>query len=66
MRKIAFGYSNRCNIRCTHCVAADEIVDDKKEDGSPGPAPPTESSEEGKGDKPDYKEIIKMNIYSWT
>ena len=24
MRKIAFGYSNRCNIRCSHCVAADE------------------------------------------
>ncbi len=26
MRKIAFGYSTRCNIRCTHCVAADESV----------------------------------------
>ncbi len=24
MRKIAFGYSSRCNIRCAHCVAADE------------------------------------------
>ena len=22
MRKIAFGYSTRCNIRCSHCVAA--------------------------------------------
>ncbi len=24
MRKIAFGYSTRCNIRCAHCVAAGE------------------------------------------
>ena len=24
MRKIAFGYSTRCNIQCTHCVAADD------------------------------------------
>lgn len=24
MRKIAFGYSTRCNIRCAHCVAANE------------------------------------------
>jgi hypothetical protein len=24
MRKIAFGYSTRCNIRCSHCVAAGE------------------------------------------
>ena len=23
MRKIAFGYSTRCNIQCEHCVAAD-------------------------------------------
>lgn len=23
-RKIAFGYSTRCNIKCAHCVAADE------------------------------------------
>ncbi len=23
MRTIAFGYSNRCNIKCEHCVAAD-------------------------------------------
>lgn len=30
MRKIAFGYSNRCNIRCTHCVAAGDIVDHKR------------------------------------
>jgi MoaA/NifB/PqqE/SkfB family radical SAM enzyme len=25
MRKIAFGYSTRCNIKCEHCVAADGI-----------------------------------------
>ncbi len=25
MRKLAFGYSTRCNIRCSHCVAAGEI-----------------------------------------
>ncbi len=30
MRKIAFGYSTRCNIRCSHCVAAGEIPDLKK------------------------------------
>jgi MoaA/NifB/PqqE/SkfB family radical SAM enzyme len=24
MRKIAFGYSTHCNIRCSHCVAGDE------------------------------------------
>ena len=24
MRKIAFGYSTRCNIRCSHCVARDD------------------------------------------
>ena len=24
MRNIAFGYSTRCNIRCAHCVAAEE------------------------------------------
>jgi MoaA/NifB/PqqE/SkfB family radical SAM enzyme len=30
MRKIAFGYSTRCNIRCGHCVAAGEIVDNTK------------------------------------
>lgn len=24
MRKIAFGYSTRCNIKCEHCVAADD------------------------------------------
>lgn len=24
MRKIAFGYSTRCNIRCAHCVAASD------------------------------------------
>lgn len=32
MRKIAFGYSNRCNIRCSHCVAAgDKPVSQKME-----------------------------------
>jgi MoaA/NifB/PqqE/SkfB family radical SAM enzyme len=30
MRKIAFGYSTRCNIRCTHCVAAGEVFENKK------------------------------------
>ena len=30
MRNIAFGYSTRCNIRCTHCVAADPHLDHKK------------------------------------
>ncbi len=30
MRKIAFGYSTRCNIRCGHCVSADDIPDNKK------------------------------------
>lgn len=27
MRKIAFGYSTRCNIKCAHCVAAEETPD---------------------------------------
>ena len=32
MRKIAFGYSNRCNIRCAHCVAVGDIpVNEKME-----------------------------------
>ncbi len=30
MRKIAFGYSTHCNIRCAHCVAAGDIGDNKK------------------------------------
>lgn len=30
MRKIAFGYSTRCNIKCAHCVAAGDIPDNKK------------------------------------
>lgn len=30
MRKIAFGYSTRCNIRCSHCVAAGETPDSTK------------------------------------
>lgn len=25
MRKVAFGYSTRCNVRCAHCVAADGV-----------------------------------------
>lgn len=31
-RKIAFGYSTRCNIKCGHCVAADEDHDTAKMD----------------------------------
>ena len=27
MKKIAFGYSTRCNIKCEHCVAAEAIPD---------------------------------------
>ena len=30
MRKIAFGYSTRCNMRCAHCVAAGAVPDYKK------------------------------------
>ncbi len=30
MRKIAFGYSTRCNIKCEHCVAADDIRKSEK------------------------------------
>lgn len=30
MRKIAFGYSTRCNIKCEHCVAAEAIPDNSK------------------------------------
>lgn len=30
MRKIAFGYSTRCNVKCEHCVAADESIEPKK------------------------------------
>jgi len=32
MRKLAFGYSTRCNIRCEHCVAAEDIPDNRKMD----------------------------------
>jgi len=32
MRKLAFGYSTRCNIRCEHCVAAGDIPDSRKMD----------------------------------
>ena len=30
MRKIAFGYSNRCNIKCAHCVAVGDVPENKK------------------------------------
>jgi MoaA/NifB/PqqE/SkfB family radical SAM enzyme len=30
MRNIAFGYSNRCNIKCAHCVAAEGTFDIEK------------------------------------
>ena len=30
MRKLAFGYSTRCNIRCEHCVAKGDIPDSRK------------------------------------
>lgn len=30
MRKIAFGYSTCCNIKCAHCVAVEDIPDNKK------------------------------------
>ncbi len=32
MRKLAFGYSTRCNIRCDHCVAVGDIPDNRKMD----------------------------------
>ncbi|MFH1980309.1 MAG: radical SAM protein [Pseudomonadota bacterium] len=32
MRKIAFGYSTRCNIRCAHCVAAGDLPAGRKMD----------------------------------
>ena len=32
MRKIAFGYSTRCNIKCAHCVADGESSDNAKMD----------------------------------
>ncbi len=32
MRKIAFGYSTRCNVQCEHCVATDSIADNIKMD----------------------------------
>lgn len=30
MRKLAFGYSTRCNVRCEHCVAADAVLENSK------------------------------------
>jgi len=30
MRKLAFGYSTKCNIRCEHCVATEDLSADKK------------------------------------
>ena len=32
MRKVAFGYSTRCNVRCEHCVAAGDLPDNRKMD----------------------------------
>jgi sulfatase maturation enzyme AslB (radical SAM superfamily) len=32
MRKLAFGYSTRCNIRCEHCVATEDLPDARKMD----------------------------------
>jgi organic radical activating enzyme len=32
MRKLAFGYSTRCNIKCEHCVAGEDISDSRKMD----------------------------------
>jgi len=32
MRKLAFGYSTKCNIRCEHCVATEDLSADKKMD----------------------------------
>jgi len=32
MRKLAFGYSTRCNIRCAHCVATEELPANRKMD----------------------------------
>ena len=32
MRKLAFGYSTRCNIRCEHCVATEDVADGRKMD----------------------------------
>ena len=32
MRKLAFGYSTRCNIRCEHCVTVEDIPDSTKMD----------------------------------
>lgn len=30
MRKLAFGYSTQCNIRCAHCVAAEDRPDNRR------------------------------------
>ncbi|MEN8136679.1 MAG: radical SAM protein [Thermodesulfobacteriota bacterium] len=32
MRKLAFGYSTRCNIRCEHCVATVDVPDSRTMD----------------------------------
>lgn len=32
MRKLAFGYSTRCNIRCEHCVATEDLPAGQKMD----------------------------------
>ena len=36
MRKLAFGYSTRCNIKCEHCVATEDISDTRKMDHNRG------------------------------
>ena len=30
MRKLAFGYSTRCNLKCEHCVATEDAPDSRK------------------------------------
>jgi len=32
MRKLAFGYSTRCNLRCGHCVASEDLPAGRKMD----------------------------------
>ena len=32
MRKLAFGYSTKCNARCAHCVATNDAPDNRKMD----------------------------------
>ena len=30
MRKLAFGYSTRCNLKCEHCVAVGDMPESRK------------------------------------